>query len=138
MLTENDIVRLLKDYLDKNGYKVQQALTTTEKGIDIIAVNLQTSERLYIEAKGETSSKDTSNRFGKPFTNNQIKNHIAKAILASIKVLASNISDKNVRVAIALPLTKGHQKEIETIKNILTSWGIKIYLVDIEKTIELK
>lgn len=65
MLTENDIVENLSKFLKLKGYTISQQLTTNQTGIDIIAEN--ESEKLYIEAKGETSSKETSNRFGKPF-----------------------------------------------------------------------
>lgn len=137
MLNENDIVKLLSDYLDRTGYKVTQSLDTNSKGIDIIAVNLKNNERLFIEVKGETSSKETTNRFGKPFTPNQITNHVARAILATFKVLASKPAGNKTKVAIAFPLTAGHQKEIEKIKTVLNEIDIKVYFVGRSNIIEL-
>jgi len=65
MQTENDIVEKVVDFLESKGYRITQSLTTNQQGIDIIAE--MESETLYIEAKGETSSVETSNRFGLPF-----------------------------------------------------------------------
>jgi Holliday junction resolvase len=57
MLTENDVVKAVSNKLNAIGYKVVQSLTTNEKGIDIIAQ--KGDVKLYVEAKGETSSKKT-------------------------------------------------------------------------------
>jgi hypothetical protein len=46
-----------------------------ERGVDIVAVHLATGERLFVEAKGGTSSTAATARFGKPFTWNQPKGH---------------------------------------------------------------
>lgn len=66
MLTENNIVDILSTYLEKVGYDILQKLWTGQKGVDIIA--RREGQKLFIEAKGETSSKSYTNRFGKLFT----------------------------------------------------------------------
>lgn len=60
MLTENDVVRAVSEFLAGRGLEIVQALTTALKGIDVIA----RSERAiwYVEAKGATSSKPETNR----------------------------------------------------------------------------
>ena len=40
MLTENDIVSKVTDYLRRSGYEIVQSLTTKEKGVDSIAKHL--------------------------------------------------------------------------------------------------
>ena len=67
MLTESDVIATVCDYLRAEGYEIRQQLTETEH--DIIAV--RGDETLLIEAKGETSSKEGTNRFGKPFKRSQ-------------------------------------------------------------------
>lgn len=87
------------------------------------------NEVLYIEAKGNTSSMSPSKRFGMPFTNNQIKTHIASAILASMKVASSKPAQEKTRVAIALPDTDAHRKIIRLIKEGLATLAIQVFWV---------
>ena len=127
MLTENDIIDVLKSHLEKSGYKIIQSHRTNEKGIDLIVEN--ESEVLYIEAKGETSSKSYTSRYGKPFNNNQIKSHVSRAILASMQVLTTEHSKKKTKTAIALPDTIGHRKLVNSIMEGLNKLGIKVFWV---------
>ena len=127
MLTENDIVLLLAEYLKKMGYNVTQSLSTKEQGIDIIAEN--TKHVLYVEAKGETSSKENTARYGNAFDNNQIKSHVSRAILASMKVLHDKPAGSKTKVAIALPDTSGHRALVMKIANPMKTLGIKVFFV---------
>ncbi len=136
MLNENHIVDLLTAYLKKNDYEIVQSLDTKSKGVDIIADNKITKHRLFVEVKGETSSKEHTNRFGKPFDGKQIRNHIARAILASMKIISAKPAGNKTRVAIAFPLNDSHQKEMETVKVAVKQLEIKIFWVNEKKVIE--
>ena len=125
MLTENDIIEKTSEYLQKQNYTIIQSLNTEEKGIDIIAE--KNDKKLYIEAKGETSSKRTSVRFGKAFSKNQVKTHVAVAILAAMK---QKELDKSCDVAIALPNNENHVELINSIKASLKKADIKVFIVD--------
>jgi hypothetical protein len=127
MLTENDIVKLLSDYLKNKGYQIQQSLATTQKGIDIIARN--ENHTLYIEAKGETSSMQHTNRFGSGFDAKQIKSHVSRAILTSMIVLQQKLAGPKTRAGIALPDTPGHRELIAKVSDPLRTMGIKVFLV---------
>ena len=127
MLTENDIVEKVTDFLETKGYRITQSLTTNQQGIDIIAET--ESETLYIEAKGETSSVETSKRFGLPFNRNQIKSHISVALLATMKVISSLPSGKKTKVGIALPDTKEQRIVINKIIPALNKLDIRIFWV---------
>lgn len=127
MLTENDIVLLLAEHLKKTGYSVSQSLSTKEHGIDIIAEN--SKHVLFVEAKGETSSKEHTARYGNAFDNNQIKSHVSRAILASMKVLHDKPAGSKTKVAIALPDTSGHRELVMKISNPIRTLGIKVYFV---------
>ncbi|OGH91565.1 MAG: hypothetical protein A2534_04475 [Candidatus Magasanikbacteria bacterium RIFOXYD2_FULL_39_9] len=134
MLTENHIINILADYLEKDGYKIIQKLTTQEKGVDIRAE--KNGVTLYVEAKGETSSKESSNRHGKPFTKNQVGTHVSVALLTSLKVLSKD--DKNSKkVAMAFPDNKNHREIIELIAPALRRTGIVTYLVKENSVIEI-
>jgi hypothetical protein len=122
MLTENDVVNHVEDYLIANGYKILKKATTNQKGIDIIAV--KSNRQLYVEAKGATSSKSTSKRFGKPFSNSQVSTHIAMGVLYAML-------NRNAEIdfAFALPNNDDHTKMIERIAPSLKILGVKVYFV---------
>jgi len=134
MLTENDILINLAKYLENQGFAIKQHLNTSQTGYDLIAE--KENERLFVEAKGETSSKETA-RAGKPFDSGQIKSHVGQAILASFKVISKMPGGERTKAAIALPNNKGHKKLIESIMPALNQIGIRVYLVDSESVIEL-
>lgn len=134
MINENQVIEILEKYLKKNNYIIKQKLTTSQKGFDIIAQ--KGVHTLYIEAKGETSSKKTSKRYTKQFTKNQVKTHIASAIFTSIKTL-SHIQ-KNERIAIAFPDNEHHREIISQIKDVLHKIEIIIFLVKENQVEEIK
>lgn len=127
MLTENDIVESVSQFLKSKNYDIIQSLKTNEQGIDIIAK--EGNELLFIEAKGETSSVKTSKRYGLPFTRNQIRNHISVAIFACMKVITKNQGQQNVKVGIALPDTKIQREILNSVLPALKSMKILIYWV---------
>lgn len=133
MLTENQIVSHLCDYLKNLGYDIVRQCTTTERGMDIEAEI--DGIKLLIEAKGETSSKLNTARYGKPFTSNQIKSHISRAILTAL--IIKDKDDSNVQIGIALPNNLGHRAIIDKISKSLKSLEIKIFLVSSEGVIEI-
>ena len=134
MLTENDIVSILIEHLSRNGYEINQALQTHQHGIDIIAENAK--HILYIEAKGETSSKEHTNRYGNAFDKNQIKSHVSRAILASMKILHEKPAGTKTKVGIALPDTTDHRDLVEKILNPIKTLGIKVFFVSDDKVKE--
>ena len=66
MLTENDVVEAVALYLSGSGYSIESTCTTGQTGVDIVAIETASGRRLRVEAKGGTSSKDHTERFGKP------------------------------------------------------------------------
>lgn len=132
MLTENDVIGAVADYLRKSGYSIQQQLNTSQKGIDVEAKHPQ--KGLYlVEAKGATSSKPTSNRYGIEFNSNQIKTHIGVALLKSFQTLQAT---PDATVAIALPNNHRHRNVISSMETPIRNSGIKILLVNSNGSIE--
>ncbi len=135
MLTENDIIEILANHLNKDdGWEIKNKLTTIQKGVDILAE--KNGVTLYVEAKGETSSKKSSRRYGKQFTKNQVGTHVSVAILTSLKVLSKN-DNKSKKVAMAFPDNKNHRDIIELIAPALRRAGIVTYLVKENSVIEM-
>jgi hypothetical protein len=71
MLSESDVISAVCQYLKSQGFQITRALSEIERGIDIEAITPDGKTKISIEAKGETSSKSTTARFGKPFNSNQ-------------------------------------------------------------------
>lgn len=122
MLTESDVIAAVCTYLEANGYEIRQHLTEVERGEDIVAV--RGTERLVVEAKGETSSKSGSARFGKAFSRGQVHAHIAKALYCAAKPRVDG-----TRVAIALPWNAHHEEMVAPIRPALSKLGIATYWV---------
>jgi len=103
LLNESDVINVVCAYLEERGYSIRQALKPTEKGVDIIGVRKRSfTEVLHVEAKGETSSRVTSARYGLPFNSAQTRIHVAEALYKAITVLPGRGRGIKVRSAIAL------------------------------------
>jgi len=127
-LTENDVVEAVAAYLKTQGYNIEQALTTEKRGIDIVARHCVTDEWLFVEAKGGTSSKEKTSRFGKPFTSNQAKTHVSVALYFAAKLYHYH-SSENVKVALALPGDLVHRGLIDDIRSVLDALSISVFFV---------
>lgn len=129
MLSEYNVVVAVAEYLQDQDYEVTQKLRESQKGDDIIAVSPARNFRLLIEAKGESSSKSSSARYGKPFNQNQVKVHVAAAFYRSAQMLQKP-SDLPVKAAIALPCNQAHLEAVESIQCSLHNLGIGVFWVN--------
>jgi len=128
MLDENQVIDIICNHLEKQDYTIEQKLHTTEKGIDIIALNNRDGTRLIIEAKGGTSSRIGSNRYGKPYTKSQLFDRVSKGMYTSLKMYSENIGDSKIITAMAFPDLAEIRKLLEPIKPFFNNLGIKIFL----------
>ncbi len=131
MLTENDVVDIVSSELQRRGFKIERQLSTTETGIDIEATS---PEGVYygIEAKGATSSKVESSRYGKEFNKSQVKTHIGMALIAAFRLKNKR---QNAEAVIALPDNANHRALVAEMHKPLSDSGIKVWLVN-QKGIE--
>jgi hypothetical protein len=129
MLTENDVVDAVCGYLRSNGYVIRQRLSTTAKGIDIIAAHPKHPGRLLIEAKGSTSSRAGSARYGFGFDDDQVFDRVAKGFYTGARLYTEsrNIGDK---VGLAFPDTSLFRKYLDRVKAVMDGLGIVVYLVE--------
>lgn len=138
MLTENDVVESVCRHVKVHGYEVHRQLTTKERGFDIVArkPGVQVVE-LRVEAKGETSSKETSNRYGKPFSTAQIHDHVANAFYSAAAMLEGRGGAGSVRVAIALPGTACHRKQVRAVHYAMQLLEVGVFWVEPDGAVEL-
>jgi hypothetical protein len=112
-LTENDIVDAMAKHLSADGWRITNTCRTTEQGIDLIAI--RDNERLVLEAKGGTSSKEGTRRFAKGFSPGQQADHVAKAVFVACKLRSR---EPESRVAIAFPDTPTHRRCILDVERV--------------------
>lgn len=135
MLYESDIIKAVCGFLSFQGYRIAQQLKETQRGEDIIAIS-QDGKEVFIEAKGETSSKELTARFGKPFDRAQVRNHVASAFFkAACKIRSDN--NPLICSAIALPKTRHHIEMVEQIIIALKLLQIEVFWVDSEGSVEV-
>ena len=138
MLSEEDVIKAVCDFLKERGYKIKQQLGPAEHGYDIIAkkgVPLGMVS-MYVEAKGATSSKNTSNRFGRAFNASQVRTHISVAMYKACEVLSlQTVGTDIIRSGIALPNDKNHGKVVGKIRSSLAKLGIYLFLVNDDRSV---
>ena len=123
-LYENDVVDCVIQYLEINGFRILNSSDTYSHGDDIVAE--KEGKKLYIEAKGQTSSKPGTSRYGKEFNRNQKMDHVSKAVYSSLKT--ENQLTRS-QVGIALPADEVHIELIEAIIPSLKQIRILVFLV---------
>lgn len=124
MITENEVIDSVSSRLEKMGYEIKNKCNTSERGIDIYAVKNEVE--LLIEAKGGTTSKNTS-RKGKPFNSSQVKDHVAMAILKAMQLKQKHPKSK---ICIALPCDEKHKRMIDTVRLSLESLDVVVIWSD--------
>jgi hypothetical protein len=135
MITENEVISAVCRHLEGMGYEIEEARSTYEHDPDIIARHPKTNEVFLVEAKGATSSKEDSNRFGKPFNSSQVFTHVAKAFFTAMKLLCTK-EKAALHVAVALPETPLHRRQVESAGNAFTKLGIVVWFVSPDGKVE--
>ncbi len=127
-MNENDVVNSICWLLEKHGYSVISKKNTYQQGVDITAKHTTSGEMFFVEAKGNTSSKDNTAKFGQPFSNSQVKNHVSAAFFCVAKIREENPCE-NTRVAIAVPDNTNYRSNLEKIKNTLSVLRVEVIYV---------
>jgi hypothetical protein len=135
MLTENDIVAAVCDFLRGQGFDDIKHVKTNQHGDDIIANRIRDDLDVYVEAKGETSARVGSYQHGNPFDYSQVLVHVATAFYRAAKMIQETPSARTRRVAIALPDTDFHRRRVDSISAVLTQLSIGVFWVQPDKTI---
>lgn len=127
-LDENAVVTAIGKHLTLSGYEIKQQLSTTEHGIDVIALHPHSNVRVLVEAKGGTSSRIGSERYGKPYTQNQVFDRVAKGVFTCLQLRTENPDKNMVRVILAIPEKPSHfKKYVASVAQSLESAGIEVW-----------
>lgn len=130
MLLEDDVVDAVTAYLTGRGWVIRQALRSSERGDDIIAE--RAGDRLLVEAKGETSARESTARYGKSFSASQVGSHVGKAVLRSLRF----VSDGD-RAGVAFPDERLHRREVAKIQKALRLLDVAVFWVGPDSTVTL-
>ena len=119
MLYEDDVIEAVCQHLKQNGFEISEQNPSTKRGDDIVARGTGSIRDLCIEAKGETSKRKSSSRYGNEFNGGQVRDHVANAFYRAAKMATSGKTG-----GIAFPSNDRHRKRISDIEHALNSLGI--------------
>jgi hypothetical protein len=131
MLTESDVINAVMAHLMRSGYSITSFCNENQHGHDIDGLT-STGMRILIEAKGETSSKASSKRYGQAFNSNQVNSHVSRAFMRAASYFSMGIFS-----GIALPKNDAHLKEVQQIQPALERLEIEVFWVSPDQTVEV-
>ncbi len=126
-MDENVVVANVCKRLETMGCAVTQRLSTTDRGIDIVAVDPRNGQFYYVEAKGNTSSKEGSNRFGKPYKASQVFDRVAKGVYTCLKLRAEHTDQESQHIVLAVPDTARFRRYLTPVLESLQKAGIEVW-----------
>ena len=118
-LTEDNTVKLLINYLEKNNYEIESFCLGHQRGYDIVSI--KNNKKFIIEVKGAKANYNSKIKKRKFFDSGQIKDHLGKAIVKSIE---TKLENKDADVGIAHPDDDYIKKTIGLITPKLKELGI--------------
>lgn len=128
-MDENAVINATCQRFEAQGFVISQRLSTIERGVDIIAEDLSSGCRLLVEAKGGTSSMGNSARFGKPYTQTQVFDRVAKGIFTCFQLRAKHPDRALYRVILAVPDSRWFKSYLEPVLADLKTAGIEALFV---------
>ena len=91
LLNENEVVDRVAAHLAAHGFEIVQALHGHQRGVDIIARRSGWGV-LHIEAKGGTSTVQTSKKYGQPMTPGEVRINVAEAFYTSARAATTPLA----------------------------------------------
>jgi hypothetical protein len=128
MIDENKVIEYLCRFLKADGSEIIKRATTTDRGVDIIAHHPQRG-KYCIEAKGGTSSRIGSDRYGKEYTKSQVFDRVSKGMYMDLCNYYC-AQKEGACAPLACPDTKWLREYLIAIRPLFSSLHIPVYLVD--------
>jgi hypothetical protein len=117
------VVDAVAGFLAAGGWKVEQALHGQQRGVDVIA--RRGERQLFVEAKGGTSTRKTSQHYGKPMTPTVVKGNVEAAFMTAA-IAATRVG---VVAAMAFPDIDAYRNRVEPLGPALGRLGISVMWV---------
>lgn len=131
-MNENDVVNAVCQRMERIGYKILSYCDTNTKGIDVHAHDQINDHHYYVEAKGGTSSKKETARFGRPFSKPQVFDRVAKGIFTCLELRAKYPDRMTQHIELAVPESSYFRSYINPIIAQLKEAGIDVYFYCLE------
>jgi hypothetical protein len=134
LLGEMDVIQSVVEYLEsEKRYTIEKVVRSViDRGTDIIVNSPKLKALLMIEAKGQTSSKKYTSRFGDEFSKNQKEDHLGRALLRSLQYIS-----QGKMAGIALPADNEDIGLVQSLKPALERLGAIVFLVKQDKTVDV-
>lgn len=127
-MNENGVIAELKRHLQAQNYTLVSECSTTMQGKDLVM--RRDNQEIWIEAKGKTSSRESSNRFGLDFNDAQCHDHFSRAFFKACEMRdEAKRAGKAVLVAMAFAHTKHYQKYSDRTDATRRELGIGLFWV---------
>jgi hypothetical protein len=134
-MNENQVIEALKKHLLARGYAFVSECSTTMQGIDLVMK--KDNHEIWVEAKGDTSSREGSSRFGMKFNDQQCNDHFSRAFFKSCQMRdEAKRSKKDTRIAIAFAHTKHYQKYCDRTNETRKELGIGLFWIKAAGVVE--
>ena len=133
-LNENQVVDAVRKHLEADGYDIISFCHTNDHGIDIVAKKRSQDGGLLIEAKGGTSSKQTTRRYGVDFDNKKVEHSVAAAFYKATALYCQYRPIGHV-AGMALPDTDQYRACLDAIRPALIEQNIRVFLVSTDHTV---
>lgn len=138
MLFESDVINATCAELESRGYQITQRLSTTQRGDDIIALtDAPEPHALHVEAKGETSSREGSQRYGRPFDSAQVRIHVAEAFYKAAEIFSRSSGHTVIHAGIALPDNDLHRRAMRNIEPVVKQLGVVVFWVKAPDSVQV-
>ncbi len=138
MLTEPAILSLLKRFLKARGYTNIAIINGRIHGDDLRATPPNGKFILHVEAKGQTSSIESSRRFGRPFSHAQIRDHMATAIYKALCMRSQSVRGAKRRVALALPDIPSKRNVYTPVASTLRELDIGVFWISPDRSVKFE
>jgi hypothetical protein len=126
-MDENAVVDSVCARLEALGCKVTQRLTTIEKGVDITAYDPKGGQQYFIEAKGGTSSRKNSPRYGRPYSQPQVFDRVAKGVFTCLRLREEHPDREKEHIILAVPDTSQFRSYLSLVNGQLEAAGIEVW-----------
>jgi hypothetical protein len=127
-MDENAIVNAVCERLVRDGCEIVSRCTTTQRGIDVVA-RATNGQHFYVEAKGGTSTREGSARFGKTYSPSQIFDRVAKGVFTCLQLRSKHPNVSDERVVLALPDDQRFRVYVESVDSQLRAVAIEVWFV---------
>jgi Holliday junction resolvase-like predicted endonuclease len=138
-VTENEVIEAACRFLEGRGYEIVQRLLTSERGVDIIARRPSgVSREIHVEAKGATSAREGSPRFGIQYGSTEVRINLAEAFYTAASATGQTVTRPHVVSAMALPDNQLYRRYVQAIAHTLDVLGIGVFWVQDARTVRFE